>query len=143
MEKAVVSPYSYKTVRTNALFVKKLQDITGILNVSKKGDIKDEYTRIAKCEKNIWGKRKPGQSPAKCKHAGRRRGICCHCRYFRQRQVHTFKFNWRSGQPHAGKNLYKKQGDWFFIQKGTDHFQKKKYWLCVSKLQLDASVECL
>ena len=38
-------------------------------------------------EKNIWGKRKPGQSPAKCKHAGRRRGICCHCRYFRAGQV--------------------------------------------------------
>ena len=44
---------------------------------------------------------------------------------FRQRQVHTFKFNWRSGQPHAGKNLYKKQGDWFFIQKGTDHFRRR------------------
>lgn len=36
MEKAVVSPYSYKTVRTNPLFVKKLQDMAGILNISRK-----------------------------------------------------------------------------------------------------------
>ena len=109
----------------------------------EKGDIRDEYTGIAKCEKNIWRTRKSGQSPAKCKYAGRRRGICCYCRYLWQRQVHTLKFNWWSGQPHAGENLYQKQGDWFFIQKGTDHFQKKKHWFCVSELQLDACTECL
>ena len=36
MEKAVVSLCSYKTVRINAFFVKKLQDTLGTLNVSEK-----------------------------------------------------------------------------------------------------------
>ena len=54
MEKAVVFLCSYKTVRTDHPFVKELQDTTGILSVSKKGEKADEYFKIAKCPENIW-----------------------------------------------------------------------------------------
>lgn len=50
MEKAVVFLCSYKTVRTNHPFVKKLQDTAVILDVSRKeGVVTDEYFRITKC----------------------------------------------------------------------------------------------
>ena len=50
MEKAVVFLCSYKTVRTNHPFVKKLQDTAVILDVSRKeGVVTDEHFRITKC----------------------------------------------------------------------------------------------
>ena len=50
MEKAVAFPCSYKTVRTDHPFVKKLQDTAVILIESRKeGVVTDEYFRITQC----------------------------------------------------------------------------------------------
>lgn len=124
-------------------FVTKLQDPPSILEVSRKGAMTDEYFRITECGKNIRRKRKSGQGITKYQSAGGRGRVCCYRRHVRLGQIDTSQFNRCFGQSDTRKDFHQEKGNRFFVEERTDYLPEKKYWFCLSELQLDAGAECI